>query len=61
MGAKKGSKKATSTGSMGGSMSGSMEYTRGAKRRYAEKLRKEEERYNSLCGPVIVRKIGDPA
>lgn len=60
MGAKKGSKKATSTGSTGGSMGGSLEYTRGAKKRYAEKLRKEEEYYASMCGPVTVRKIGDP-
>ena len=60
MGAKKGSKKATSTGSTGGSMGGSLEYTRGAKKRYAEGIRREEERYASLCGPVTVRRIGDP-
>jgi hypothetical protein len=48
MASKKGSKKATSTGSTGGSMGGSLEYTRGAKKRYAERIRREEERYASL-------------
>lgn len=55
MGAKKGSKKATSYGSMGGSMSGSMEYTKGNRKRLAEKMKAEEDYWASLAGPVTVR------
>lgn len=61
VGRSKGSKKATSTGHMGGSMGGRFETTKGYKKRRLEKIKAEEEYYASMCGPVIVRKIGDPA
>lgn len=46
---------------MGGSMGGRFETTKGYKKRRLEKIKAEEEYYASMCGPVIVRKIGDPA
>ena len=59
--AKKGNKVAVARGkgggSMGGSMGRSMEYTRGYKRRERERWQKEQEYYESMCGPVTVRYV----
>jgi len=60
MGKSKGPKKATSTGNTGGSMGGRFETTKGYRKRRLAKLKAEEDYYASMCGPVTVRKIGDP-
>jgi hypothetical protein len=59
MSRKKGSGTAVTKGkSIGGSTNG-MQYTRGYKRRLKEKMKAEEEYWQSLNGPVIISNIKD--